>query len=75
MSILIPASGVIRPMYSSCSTLSSKVSPVYEMEIAIIKMTCYIQGTSVQRTPSGPRQVSLEQRCLLNEVRLGFVNN
>ena len=28
ISILIPASGVKRPMYSSCSTLSSNVSPV-----------------------------------------------
>ena len=30
ISILIPASGVIEPMYSSCSTLSSKLSPEYE---------------------------------------------
>ena len=30
ISILIPASGVIKPMYSSCSTLSSKLSPENE---------------------------------------------
>ena len=31
MSILIPASGVKSPTYSSCSTLSSKASPVHKI--------------------------------------------